>query len=104
VLLDILQEAGATRLGELPGIGSAGMHGRARRHARRDPLVERLADAMRHDERLHVTYHAAAGVAPLDLCIAPQRLVGGARILALDIDSGETVWLELDRIGRVRRA
>ncbi len=100
--LRVLTQAGAQSIEDVPGVRMASALGRARRRPQRDPLRERLERAMANGERLRLDYHLAAGLAPIQLDVLPQRLVAGTRLLAQDIERDQTVWLELDRIGRLR--
>lgn len=103
-LLRVLSLAGAQHLADVPGVVMAPEHCRGRRHAQRDQLLERLERAMAKGEMLRLDYHAAAGVAPVELLVLPQRLVAGTRLQALDVERQESVWLEFDRVGRLRSA
>ncbi len=101
-LLGVLSRAGAQHLADVPGVVMAPEHCRGRRHPQRDPLLERLERALARGEKLRLDYHVAAGVAPVELLVLPQRLVAGTRLQALDIERQESVWLDFDRVGRLR--
>jgi len=97
-LLSILQDAGATQLGDLPGLTRRGP--RARRPAPPQPLREILARAIARGDTLAIEYRAAAGLVPLALEIQPLRLAAG-RMLARR-DDGVEIEIDLERIDRVR--
>jgi DNA polymerase III epsilon subunit family exonuclease len=97
-LLAILADAGARRLGDLPGLTRRGP--RARRPALPQPLRQVLCRAMSRGERLAIDYRAAPGLVPLGLEIRPVRLAAG-RLLARR-DDGVDIEIDLERIDRVR--
>lgn len=101
-LLELCERAGLRRLEEIPALSEAGARARTRRFAREDPLLERLGLACRRRESLRVSYHAAAGVMPIELQIRPLRLRGALELEALDELSQRSILLDVARIRSVR--
>jgi DNA polymerase III epsilon subunit family exonuclease len=100
-LLTACVRAGASQLGEIPGVRPRVPRPRQRRRSS-DALVDRLESAVRRGERLRISYHAAAGVEPLVLEVRPLRLLGALHLLARDAVRNEEHLLDLARIGRVQ--
>ena len=103
VLLDVLAAAGVARLDAVPGVFVPGARGRSRRRPEVDPLLLRLERAVAAAEHLQLSYHVGAGVAPVELWVQPLRLEAATCLLALDVERGRRVRLELARIGPVQR-
>ena len=103
-LVAVCADSGVQALGDVPAVSPARAGHRARRRARVDPLLERLETALRRRESLRITYHAGAGVAPLELVIRPLRLRGGIELLAHDELVARHVMLDVARIRSVRVA
>lgn len=99
--LALYAESGAVRLGDIAAISTANARGRHRRRERADPMLERLERAIRSAETVHVTYHAGAGLAPVELEILPLALWGVRYLQARDATLGTEIGLAVDRIGRV---
>jgi DNA polymerase III epsilon subunit family exonuclease len=100
-LLSSCARAGATQLGQIPGVAPRPLRPRSRVR-RHDALAERLELAVRRQERLRLSYHAAAGVEPVLLEIHPLRLLGALHLVAHDCLRDQELLLELVRIGTVR--
>ncbi len=103
-LLGMCREAGATTLADVPGMRSADDASRTRRRARIDPLLARLDVAVRRGETLHLTYHAHAGLAPLELRVRPRRIHGGLQLECDDELTQRRTVLDVTRIRAVHAA
>lgn len=98
-----LEQAGATTLGEVPGvIGRAS--GRARRmRSRSRALLHLLREAIGEAGPLEVAYRAAPGIEPVVLQVRPLRILHNRVCRVLDLETGATGDLQLDRVDSCRR-
>ncbi len=103
-LLKVCGRAEAAALGDVPAWSAARRVARRRRYARVDPLLERLDAAARDGQRLHVSYHVGAGIAPVEMHIRVLRVRGGTQIESFDELVQRQVVLDVARICNVRGA
>ena len=103
-LLEILANAGARRLVDVPGWGAGPFRAQAARVPRADLLAERLERAIRTGEPLALAYRGVAGVGAFEVRVRPLRLVGGMQLLATELDGSAPFLLDLARIERLTPA
>jgi DNA polymerase III epsilon subunit family exonuclease len=95
--LAALEDAGATMLGEVPGVRARAPRPRRRGSSPGDPVRARFERACAAREALEVAIQLGAGLAPLELRVRPERLVGRA-CLAEDLDRDCPIVLDLGRV------
>ena len=99
-LVEVLEEAGATTLGQVPGvIGRARLQAR-RRRPRHTQLLELFESAIASQQALELAYRAGRGMEPLVMQVLPQRLLHNRFCRVVDLDSLCEKDLYLDRIDR----